>query len=84
MNKENLHLYALKATTVELIQRIMLEKSMSQTDACRHFFSTVSNKKTPCGFKISTFEKFHNNYRKFKQNIFNNSQKFTRNNFETL
>jgi hypothetical protein len=70
MNKENPHLFELKMLTVSSIQAIMMEKSLSQTDACRHFFSVITNKKMPCGFKISTFEKFHNTFRKFKQKIY--------------
>jgi hypothetical protein len=67
MNKENPHLFELKMLTYQSIQELMYEKSMSQTQACRHFYAIVENKKTPCGFKVTTFQKFHNNFRKFKE-----------------
>jgi len=75
MNKENPHLFGLKLLTHEAIQNLMLEKSMSQSQACRHFFALISNKKTPCGFKITTFEKFHTSYRKFKFDVSKNNNK---------
>jgi len=67
MKKENPVMYNLRLTSVEIIEKLYCTgEFVSYKEAARQFFNLAKKKHQKTGFDLHNFDKFYNNYRKFK------------------
>lgn len=74
MNKENPVLFSLKLKSHEVIEDLYISGYGSYKSCCKVVFQKSKIKKIQTGFHPFSFQKFYDQYRKFKSLIHNNSQ----------
>ena len=66
MNREKPEKITLKLTTLYAVKQLQKSKNITERQAVRSVFSTIRQKHIDTGFKADTFQKFYQNFKKFK------------------